>query len=206
MFRLHEAHLSVAPRHSKCPVSPWTCNGSIGAKAWPTHTEVPVTLSPDTFEFKLPTDFASYIQQRHPGLQRTYYIDYIKNHNSLMIREIFDMWSSIMRRNAQLIDWLVDQFGAKELQMMHTKPGSSPSPVAMSNSSTHLDFRGQDTPLPPKVASGPSKRSSCPAELTPAKKFKSCGEFGVNHHHLTWVLTTHQPGLHISLRREKFSQ
>jgi len=92
------------------------------ARVQAANTEANQVLTPDTFSFKSPTDFASYIRQRHPGLERTYCIDHIKNHNALMMKEIFALRSSIMRRNTHLVDWLAEHFGAVEMQMVQKKP------------------------------------------------------------------------------------
>ena len=54
--------------------------------------------------------------------ERTYFIDYIKNHNACMMRDISEMRSSIMRRNVQLVDWLVDNVGPLQMQLIHKKP------------------------------------------------------------------------------------
>jgi len=59
--------------------------------------------------------------------ERTYFIDYMKNHNALMMKEISYLRSSIMRRNAEMVDWLVDHVGPVQMQLIHKKPGSSPS-------------------------------------------------------------------------------
>jgi len=40
-----------------------------------------------------------------------------------MMRELFNLRSSIMRSNALLVDWLVDQCGPTQVQLMHKKPG-----------------------------------------------------------------------------------
>ena len=62
---------------------------------------------------------------------RTYFADYMKNHNALIMQDIFDLRTSIMRRNAQLVDWLTDHLGPVKLQMIHKKPCPVPhtSPV-----------------------------------------------------------------------------
>jgi len=90
-----------------------------------TTMEANAILTPDSFSFKSPTDLASYIRQRHPGLERSYCIDYIKNQNALMMKDIFELRSSIIRHNAHLVDWLADNFGAVQMQMVHKKPRAS---------------------------------------------------------------------------------
>ena len=61
-----------------------------------------------------------------------------------MMREISELRSSIMRRNAQLVDWLVDHVGAVQMQLIHRKPGiaSFSTPGAPSSFSPSLTFRG----------------------------------------------------------------
>ena len=62
--------------------------------------------------------------------ERTYAIDYIKNFNSLVMKEITILRASIMRRNAHLVDWLADNFGATQMQMIHKKPAPSDTATA----------------------------------------------------------------------------
>ena len=62
-----------------------------------------------------------------------------------MMKMISDLRSGIMRRNARLVDWLVDQFGPTQIQMLHKKPGSSyPGYTARSKSPEILE-KGQGT-------------------------------------------------------------
>jgi len=76
--------------------------------------------------------------------ERTFFVDYIKNHNALMMKDIYELRSSIMRRNAYLVDWLVDNCGASQLQMVHRKPlastlnppGITPSPMPVDRGDT----------------------------------------------------------------------
>ena len=64
--------------------------------------------------------------------ERTYFIDYIKNHNACMMRDISD---AIMRRNAQLVDWLVANVGPLQMQLIHKKPAEvgCTTPIAPSS-------------------------------------------------------------------------
>ena len=49
-----------------------------------------------------------------------------------MMKEISDMRSSIMRCNAQIVDWLVEYVGPVQMQLVHKKPSTAayvtPSP------------------------------------------------------------------------------
>jgi len=67
--------------------------------------------------------------------ERTYFVDYIKNHNACMMRDISEMRSSIMRRNAQLVDWLVANVGPLQMQLIHKKPAEvgCTTPIAPSS-------------------------------------------------------------------------
>ena len=75
--------------------------------------------------------------------ERTYCIDHIKNHNALMMKEIFALRSSIMRRNAHLVDWLAEHFGAVEMQMVHKNPGARHRTPPVSTACTLPLVKGQ---------------------------------------------------------------
>ncbi|RLM64484.1 hypothetical protein C2845_PM16G06130 [Panicum miliaceum] len=82
-------------------------------------------ISPGTFTFKHPSDLGLYIRNKCPGLERTYAIDFIKMHNVQMLQDVYNMRSCLMRRYAELVDWLVEHVGATQLQLIHKRPSFS---------------------------------------------------------------------------------
>jgi len=138
-------------------------------------------LSPQNVPFKSPSDFYSYIHRHHPGMERTYFIDYIKNHNASMMRDISEMRSSIMRRNAHFVDWLVDNVGPLKMQLIHKKPAVSGCSTPIAPSSITPSDRGHDVSMHTKSTYMTTKRSVCSSKVTPAKKLKSSigADFGV---------------------------
>jgi len=131
---------------------------SSATRAPQTYLKAPNTLNPESYSFNNSIDFSLYIRQRHPGLERTYAVDYIKNFNSLMMKEISNLRSSIMRRNAHLVDWLADNFGATQMQLVHKKPCSSADTTPIILPSTAPPCRSQGIQLPPKSSSSKNKR------------------------------------------------
>jgi len=111
------------------------------------NIDSPLPLSPQNVPFKSPSDFYSYIHRCHPGMERTYFIDYIKNHNASMMRDISEMRSSIMRRNAHFVDWLVDNVGPLKMQLIHKKPAVSGCSTPIAPSSITPSDRGHGTSL-----------------------------------------------------------
>lgn len=56
--------------------------------------------------------------------ERTYFIDHIKAQNALMMKDISDLRTSILRHNARLVDWLAEHVGARQIQLIHKRPRS----------------------------------------------------------------------------------
>ena len=91
--------------------------------------------------------FMGYMMLLWFAQERTYFIDYIKNHNASMMRDISEMRSSIMRRNAHLVDWLVDNVGPLKMQLIHKKPAVSGCSTPIAPSSITPSDRGHGTSL-----------------------------------------------------------
>lgn len=49
-------------------------------------------------------------------------VDYLKRHAALNMRDISQMCSSMLKRHAELVDWLAEHVGGPEVQNIHKKP------------------------------------------------------------------------------------
>lgn len=61
---------------------------------------------------------------------KVYALDFILRHNAQMMQEMTRMRSSIMRRNAQLVDWLVQHVGSHTISRIPTTPCLSATPYS----------------------------------------------------------------------------
>ncbi|CAL4990774.1 unnamed protein product [Urochloa decumbens] len=89
-------------------------------------------MSPETFQLNQASDLASYIRLKHPGLVRTYAMDYIKMHTGHLLQELARMRIAILKRSAGLVDWLAEHVGSNQLQLIHKRPSSSMNATAVS--------------------------------------------------------------------------
>ena len=71
----------------------------------------------------------------------------MKNHNALMMKERSYLRSSIMRRNAEMVDLLVDHVGPEQMQLIHKKPAVSGCSTPIAPSSITPSDRGHGTSL-----------------------------------------------------------
>ena len=62
-----------------------------------------------------------------------------------MMRDISEMHSSITRRNAHLVDWLVDNVGPLKMQLIYKKPAVSGCSTPIAPSSITPSDRGHGT-------------------------------------------------------------
>jgi len=51
--------------------------------------------------------------------EKLYAVDFFKMQNALMMREIFQLRSALMKRNAALFDWFVQHIGSSQIALIH---------------------------------------------------------------------------------------
>jgi hypothetical protein len=49
-------------------------------------------------------------------------MDYIQMHNAQFMQEMAKLRIAIIRKNAQLVDWLAEHVGSTQLQLIHRRP------------------------------------------------------------------------------------
>jgi hypothetical protein len=49
-------------------------------------------------------------------------MDYIQMHNAQLMQEMAKLRVTIIRKNAQLVDWLAEHVGSDQLQLIHRRP------------------------------------------------------------------------------------
>ncbi|CAL5047950.1 unnamed protein product [Urochloa decumbens] len=79
-------------------------------------------IAPDSYPFRDPSDFSAYVKAKYPCLEKHYVFDYFKLQNACMIREIAKLRCAVIKRNAQFVDWFVQNVGMQNILRMHKKP------------------------------------------------------------------------------------
>ncbi|CAN6279013.1 unnamed protein product [Urochloa humidicola] len=185
-------------------------------------------ISSDTFQLNQASDLASYIRLKYPGLVRTYAMDFVKMHTGQLLQEVTRMRIGILRRSAQLVDWLVEHVGSDHLQLIHKRPSSSMNATAGSlpRNVVTVGTRSRSeevcTPqatvnedvaenMPSITASTLGKRNKYSEEPGKSKRLKFVSDTGpgsVDSTHLLAIdntKSTTESGLGNTVTRDKFS-
>ncbi|CAL5012898.1 unnamed protein product [Urochloa decumbens] len=85
-----------------------------------------VMVPSENYPLREAKDFAAYMNAKYPFLVKHYVLDYFKQENARMMRDIAQLRQSVLRRNADFFDWFVQNVGLHNVLHMHKKP-STPS-------------------------------------------------------------------------------